>query len=216
MSAKAVLTVHEPGIQIKHHIWISWAEIAIGQEKSAQAARAAGLAAHVVAGDIAPHIAAETHAAMQSVAACAHSIDGLYGGVKPIIPLSPNVVDAWNANRASRHCRIRETFARGFRLQTGVPKAWKGEFTWLFGIRDDEVHFEERFQCTVPHPALPTQVSPEMAIYSLESARRATSLMQNVFEQLLRPGAGRTAETEKYAVAMDATKTRLISLRARA
>lgn len=213
MNAHAKLTIHEPGIQVKHHIWIAWAEIAIAQEASARAAREAAMAAHATGQDISPHIASETRAAMQGVAACAHAIDGLYGGVKTLIKLDQSPVTAWNANSAARHARIRETLARGFRLHNDVGKRWRKEFTWLFGLRDDEVHFEERFQSFVAHPVLPTQVSPVMAIYALESASRALELLFDVFAHTLVSGAGRTPASDKYARDMHATRARLLGLR---
>jgi hypothetical protein len=213
MTARAKLTIHQPGIQVKHHLWITWAEIAIAREDDAEASRRAAVAAHTAGRDAALDTAAETKAAMQAIAACAHAVDGLYGGVRPLIAVPASTTARWNTHSVARHARIRESLARGFRLRNDVAKRWKREFSWLFGLRNAEVHFEERFQQFVPHPVLPTHVAPEIALYSLESSTRAVDLLLDVFDHVLRPGSGRTALTEDYARSMDATTSRIVAAR---
>ncbi len=205
--------MHLPGVQVKHHFWITWAEIAISQETAAQDARAAAVEAHAEGHEFAPHIAPELHASMITVAASAHAIDALYGAVKPLIPLPQSLLTAWTTNGASRHTRIRETLQTGFKVPNTTSAAWKKEFTWLFGLRDKEVHFEEAFDAFVSHPVLPTGVAPEMALYSVESSKRALDLLFQVFDHTLKAGAGRNQETEQYGKDNSASRERLQALR---
>ncbi len=112
----------------------------------------------------------EMLAAMVSVAAAAHALDGLYGSVKPVLSLPPS--------RARRPRRTTEALKAGFRVGKQAPR-WQAEVDWLFGTRDAAVHPAEVFRPLVvsrvtAHTVVYSGI--EVATYSAAAARRAADL----------------------------------------
>jgi hypothetical protein len=125
-------------IVMRHHAWITWAEIAIGHESLAKEARQG-----VDVYEFGPGLVALTCAAF--------ALDALYDVAKPLIP---------NPRSAGKRAAIVAE-----RLKRGV---WPGRLavTWptrigrIFDERDAAVHFGEETVSPVWHPVLSSNVDP--------------------------------------------------------
>lgn len=136
----------------------------------------------------------EMLAAMVSVAAAAHALDGLYGSVKPLLSLPPS--------RARRSRRILEALKAGFRVGRQAPH-WQAEVDWLFDTRDAAVHPAEVFRPLVVRRVTAHTVvysGIEVATYSAAAARRAADLASTVITACLdnpKPATKDWAETRR-------------------
>jgi hypothetical protein len=135
----------------------------------------------------------EMLAAMISVAAAAHALDGLYGSVKPLLSLPPSC--------ARRSRRIIEALTAGFRVGKQAPR-WQAEVDWLFDS-DEAVHPAEVFRPLVvsrvtAHTVVYSGI--EVATYSAAAARRAADLASTVITACLdnpKPATKDWAETRR-------------------
>jgi hypothetical protein len=182
------------------HLWLSWLQIASDHARAAEQERLRGLDLAQAGDDAGPARTREMQNAMVAISASAHAIDGLYGEIKPLIPIPPDVVAAWDAEpKTPRHPRIFETLKRGCRLGRRTNE-WPQQFADLYDLRDGLVHHGLRLRPPAPHPSDPaTQVSQEMADYTLEGAHRSVDLACDVALTVLRrpraPDLKRWAET---------------------
>lgn len=199
-AAQAHAVAHAPSIQIKTHFWLAWGKVAVANEKVAVATRAMAEDTRDAGGDFAVHLEAELHASMIATAAVAHAIDATYGAIKPYVEVPQAIVDGWKAKRASRHARIRETFNIGYRMDNARRKRWRDDFGFVFGLRDAEVHHEERFSEPAPHP-LGGGTSPENVAYSVESTVRALDLLCDVLDVFTNGGLAKPRLLQDYAEA---------------
>jgi hypothetical protein len=174
------------GLRVGLRLWLTWLQIASDHAGSAEQERSRGLELARTGADPRPARAREMQNAMVAISASAHAVDGLYGEVKPLIPVPRDVVEAWEAQRTPRHRQVFETIKGGCRLGRRTNE-WPGQFKDLYDTRDDLVHHGLRLRPAVPHPGDPTtHVSQEMADYTLESARRAVDLACDVALTTLR------------------------------
>jgi hypothetical protein len=169
-------------VLVKTHLWVWWADIAIDQRNLARVGREELLKRTREGSDL--DLSLESRPALIAVAGASHAIDAFYGEARELIPIPKALSDAWRRKRTGRPERIRETLKLGF----GVGKhgaQWKIDFDWLFDLRDAAVHHSSQATPTVPHPALPTNVTPESADYVTEASDRAVNVMFRVFDQCI-------------------------------
>jgi hypothetical protein len=184
-----------PRVAVKTHLWTRWATIAIREEAAARNARD-------LLREIGPYgkgfdPSLESDAAMLAVSAAAHSIDGLYGEVKELIPLSASLVDAWEKNRAPRHTRIFETLKSGFRLGWR-GRQWQSDLEWLFDTRDFALHHGPEFHEPVAHP-LGVETSREHALYTIESGTRAVDLLLGILQRVIAAPSPKLPAVQKWS-----------------
>lgn len=158
--------VSAPTILIASYVYFTWAEIAIEQEELARVARAELLAAGDDA-EVGAQLAREYRAAMQAVAAAAHSIDGLYGVLAPPVRV-----------RGVRQRVILERLKLLFDLRKKGSE-WLPRFDWLDDLRDSAVHPKFGAEEAEPHPS-GINVARENATYTVETAMQAVDLMLEV------------------------------------
>jgi hypothetical protein len=168
-------------LTLAHHLWMSWLQIASEHERAAERARTRGL--ELVGGGDA--VAEEMHASMVAISGAAHAIDALYGEIRPLVSAPATVTATWNANRTARRVRIFETLKLGCTLGNRTNR-WPPQFKALYLLRDQVAHHEIRHQPSVPHPNGLTNVSQEMADYSVENVRESLDLAFDVILTTLR------------------------------
>jgi hypothetical protein len=194
---------------MKTHLWLWWAEIAIDQRNLARSGRKKVLK-NFASGN--QDISLESRPAMIAVAAASHAIDAFYGEAKEFIPLPASITETWRRNRTGRPERIRETLKRGFRVGRH-DRRWKKDFDWLFDLRDAALHHSSENAPPVPHPALPTNISPENADYCVEAADRAAGVMLDIFERCIDAAKPGLPQLSEWAGRLQPT---VLSLRERA
>lgn len=105
--------MHAPGLQIKHHVWIDWAWIAVEHLGVAEAARA-DVVAHGAAGTgWGDSFSAESRAAMVTISAAAHALDALYGALNQMVTV-PNL-----GQSAARHAYVRTSISLAHTIGLG-------------------------------------------------------------------------------------------------
>jgi hypothetical protein len=160
-------------VSIQTHLWIWWAQIAIEQETIARDARAHAVEITPSDEGFGEAFTREAHASMIAISAAAHSLDALYGAVKPNVTAS---------TAEKRPMKILEALCAGFEVRGAAGGgAWAREFRWLFDLRDAALHFEEASKPTVPHPAGGNS-GVENATYALESTTRAVDFLLEVLQ----------------------------------
>jgi hypothetical protein len=106
---------------------------------------------------------------MVCIVACALAFDALHADVAPIVGRDPDP----RRKGQRQWVYMLETF------KVALPTAakWHAELSWLVSQRDNAVHFRGLNQEPVPHPELPTNVSPQNVEFSRETATRAVNLL---------------------------------------
>ena len=162
------LTVHAPTVLMKTNLWNNWARIAIEHEGEAIAAREELKRVWSM-----PHasrdILTEMHPAMVCIVACALAFDALHADVAPIVGRDPD------PRRKGQRQRV--YMLETFKVALPTAAKWHAELSWLVSQRDNAVHFRGLNQEPVPHPELPTNVSPQNVEFSRETATRAVNLL---------------------------------------
>lgn len=136
---------------------------------------------------------------MVAISGAAHAIDALYGEIKPLVPMPPELVATWEANRTARHERIFETLKRGCVLGPRTNR-WPRQFRALYLLRDPVVHHEIRHLPAVPHPNGLTHVGQEMADYCVENVNASVDLALDVILTALREP--KVPDLQEWASAM--------------
>lgn len=191
------------------HLWVRWAILAIREEAAAKSARVQLLEIGPAGGEQFD-IALESDAAMLAVAGSAHSIDGLYGEVKELIPIARAITATWERNKTPRHARIFETLKAGFRLgQRGGT--WARELDWLFDARDFAVHHGPEFHEPVNHP-LGVRTSRD-AMYTAEAATRAVDLLVGLLERMIEAPSPRRPDVQKWTTDLRRSVEVVVALR---
>ena len=173
-----------PGIRATTHLWWNWAMIAIQHEALATDARRTAEHAKNSSLDTRQFSAAllqEMHASMVAVTASAFSIDALYAVMKPLIPVPPETIRAWNMRRTRRDRRVLEVLKLGFAIGA-VAKQWAVDLAWLWDRRDGGVHFSESSKPLTAHPT-GTNTAQEQVDYSAEAASRAVGTSLQVLKK---------------------------------
>jgi hypothetical protein len=161
---RASATVGQVTIRMSHRLWIDWGYICI--ENAFQAGE--GAHGHDMLTELRP--------SMIAVTAASHGIDSAYGALKHWMLKSavPPAV-------SKRHDNIRATFLAAYRLGHDQSGRWEREGTWLFGLRDEAVHRDNRVRDTAEHHS-GTHTAQEFVAYSHANALRAVRFMLDVFD----------------------------------
>jgi hypothetical protein len=131
----------------------------------------------------------EFQAALVSICACAFSIDALYGALIEKMPVSPAVQRTWVNKGTPHYGRIAQTLHTRFKLGP-LTNTLRKNLNWLFGLRDDAVHFGEEDRDVVPHP-VGVHVAAAQLDFSSDRSHRAIRLLASVFRAVAngpRPG----------------------------
>jgi hypothetical protein len=172
-------------MSIGHHLWITWFQIACEHVPSASDQRARQEAVGAGDDEFAPALVREMQASMIAISSAAHTIDALYGEVRSMVSIPPELAATWTQKRTPRWARICETLKRGCKLGDRTNR-WPREFRALYQLRDPLVHHELATRPAVAHPNGLTNVSQEMADYSVENSRLAVDLAGDVILIALR------------------------------
>jgi hypothetical protein len=171
LSIEASVTAHPGGILITVSLWFIWLEVAVEQAISARRIRANMIQMQAEGKPIADLLNPEFEASVVAIAACAHSLDALYGS---------QVIPATARNQGqNRPGKIREALKRTF--NTGpVNTPWVPEFTRLFDLRDAAVHAGESPSVPELHPVA-GYTAKESVTYSKETAEHFVDFTLSVF-----------------------------------
>jgi hypothetical protein len=150
-------------IEMRPHLWYTWATIAVRQEQRAWRLRRTGL--HQT--NFAPYLVQEAHEAMQAVVAARHTLHNLFRVWQPLVGLSGE-------------SKIRPHHLTVASLQPG----WERRVLHLIDYRDGVVHHDEQTAPVRPHPQYPTNVSQLEASFTAERGSEAVEVMLN---EVLRP-----------------------------
>jgi hypothetical protein len=165
-------------LQIRTHLWISWARIALKHEAMAHRA---GQEMQQPGANHSRLLEREADAGLVAICAAAFALEALYReldelGVVPAVTLA-----AWKANRLSDDKQILELLKLAVDPK-GLVNSWQRELAWLFGVRGSSVHYRGSFEAPQPHP-LGTNVAPSQITYSAENATRAVDLLLGILER---------------------------------
>ena len=166
------LSVPAPRVLMKTNLWYNWARIAVEHEREAVAAREELKRVWTL-----PHasrdILTEMHPSMVAIVACALAFDALHADVAPIVGRDHDP----RGKGQRQWVYMLDTF------KVAIPAAakWHAELSWLIEQRDNAVHFQASTEEPVPHPELPTSVSPQNVEFSRETATRAVDLLFRIF-----------------------------------
>lgn len=166
------LSVLAPTVLMKTNLWYNWARIAVEHEREAVAAREELKRVWTLPG-ASRNILTEMHPSMVAIVACALAFDALHADVAPIVGRNPDP----RGKGQRQWVYMLDTF------KVALPEAakWHADLSWLIDQRDNAVHFQATTQEPVPHPELPTNVSPQNVEFSRETASRAVDLLFRIF-----------------------------------
>ena len=189
-------------ISITHHMWWTWANIAVDEERRAWVARKRATINLAKDGNPRGAMSREMRASVGAVTGASHCLDAIYGEVKWWIErkLDPKLIAAWNRNKPARHKRILETLKFGYQLR-GYVTQWQKEFVWLYDLRDPAIHPQVTTTPAAPHPT-GTNTAREYATYTAEAASRAVDIMLEVLTLVADPERWKIAEELTNVVAM--------------
>jgi hypothetical protein len=183
-------------VAIKSRMWLTWARLATRSEAQSHEARSRMIERKQKAvGEAAELLVEEFEPALISVVSAAFAIDALYGAIRGMCAVPPDLAQSWSGNRVPRHAQILETLKLGFSVGRKAQR-WTTNFEWLFGARDNAAHPIEEFKEPSLHPVL-GGVAPVYIAYSPETATRAVDLMLDVFSACV--GSPKLRLTELWA-----------------
>lgn len=161
-----------PTVLLKTNLWYNWARIAVEHEREAVAAREE-LKRVWTLPNASRGILSEMHPSMVAIVACALAFDALHADVALIVGRDPDP----RRKGQRQWLYMLDTF------KVAIPAAakWHAELSWLISQRDNAVHFQASSEEPVPHPELPTSVSPQNVEFSRETATRAVDLLFRIF-----------------------------------
>jgi hypothetical protein len=167
-----------PSIQMRTHLWISWARIALKHEAMAHAARQEMQQPGV---DQSRLLEREADAGLVGICAAAFALEALYRELDEAGMVPAATLAAWKTNRLSDDKQILELLKLAVDPK-GLVNSWKRELAWLFGVRGSSVHYRGSFEAPQPHP-LGTNVAPSQIAYSAEHATRAVDLLLGILKR---------------------------------
>jgi hypothetical protein len=175
-------------IQIRTHLWVSWARVAITHEAVALAARKP---AQQPGANLSLVLEREGDAGLVGICAAAFALEALSRELEELGLLPAATVAAWGTmGRPDAAAATLEVLKVSVDPK-GMVNLWKQELSWLFQIRGASVHYQGSFQPPQPHP-LGTNVAPSQITYSAENTTRAVDLLLGILEQCRdrpKPGA---------------------------
>jgi hypothetical protein len=167
-------------VEIRTHVWISWARIALKHEAMARATKRE---MQQPGADHLRLLEQEADAGLDGICAAAFALEALSRELSELGTIPEATLKAWRdaENRPKAKDVILEVVAQTIdtrRLYT----SWRGELEWLFDLRDSSVHYEGAFAPPEPHP-LGMNVAPSQVAYSAENATQAVDLLLGILER---------------------------------
>jgi hypothetical protein len=176
--AAVAVSAGSVSIQMRTHLWISWARIALKHEAMAHAARQEMQQAGA---DQSRLLQQEADAGLVGICAAAFALEAVYRELDELGMVPAATLAAWKTNRLSDDKQILELLKLAVDPK-GLVNVWKRELAWLFDVRGSSVHYRGSFEAPQPHP-LGTNVAPSQIIYSAERATRAVNLLLGILER---------------------------------
>jgi len=153
-------------LRLRTRLVLHWADIAMDQERLVRDGRAELERGHE-AGDYRPK--AEFHPALIAVAACAHSLDALYGEFAQLV----GPVEA--SKRWAQIVGI---------LELAVERdiePWRPRLETLFAdLRNPAVHPKAEAKEALPRPVFEANAPAEYAIYTVDTVRESVDLLLEI------------------------------------
>jgi hypothetical protein len=171
------VTLHdEQSFTARTRLVLQWTEVAVRQEACARAARAALLSDHE-AGRPPYMLKAELQPAMIAIAACAHALEALYAELAELV--APETVAAWEeARRGGSAAQVTGVLAHAVDVDV---EQWRSRLKTLFEEwRNPAVHPKAKYRPIAKHPAFPSQVPHEYAIFSVETVETSIDLLLEI------------------------------------
>jgi hypothetical protein len=167
-------------LQIRTHLWISWARIALKHETAAHTARQEMQQSDV---DQSRLLEREGDAGLDGICAAAFALEALSRELVPLGAIPQSTVEKWRQqeDRPKAENVALEVLSQTFDAR-GLVADWRTELEWLFEMRDSSVHYEGLFEPPKLHP-VGMNVSPAQAAYSAENTTRAVNLLLGILER---------------------------------
>jgi hypothetical protein len=170
-------------IQMRTHLWISWARIAAKHEVEAHAVRREMQQPGANQSSL---LLREADASLDGICAAAFALEALSREVAELGAIPQSTVDGWRQKRKEGRGPSAEDVTLEVLAQTfetvGLHGTWRAELEWLFKMRDSSVHYEGLFEAPKLHP-LGMNMAPAQADYSAENVKRAVGLLLDILEQ---------------------------------
>jgi hypothetical protein len=170
-------------IQIRTHLWVSWARVAITHEAVALAARKP---AQQPGTNLSLVLEQEGDAGLVGICAAAFALEALSRELEELNLLPAAILAKW----ANKSPKMREKTMEVLKATVGVTNLWGRELRWLFRIRGESVHYTGSFQAPQPHPFGTN--APSQITYRAENTTRAVNLLLGILERCRdkpKPGA---------------------------
>ena len=165
-------------IQIRTHLWISWARIALKHETTAVAVRQEMQHADA---DQSRLLEREADAGLDGICAAAFALEAVSRELRDLEAVPQTTLNAWRAKGVAADSFVLEVLKHAVDPR-GLVNVWKRELKWLFDMRGKSVHYEGAFQPPEAHP-LGMNVAPSQVTYSADQTTRAVDLLLGILER---------------------------------
>jgi hypothetical protein len=176
-------TAETVSIEIRTHLWIAWARIALKHEATAHTARQK---MQRPGADRYRLLLQEADAGLDGICAAAFALEALSRELRELGAIPQATLDRWRQKRKEGKGPAAKDVTLEVLSQTidarGLIRTWRGELGWLFDLRDSSVHYEGAFAPSEPHP-LGVTVAPEQVAYLAENVTRAVDLLLAILER---------------------------------
>jgi hypothetical protein len=178
--AEGLGSVPQVSIEMRTHLWISWARISLKHEAMAHAARQE---IQQPGADQSRLLEREADAGLDGICAAAFALEAFSRELSELGAIPQETVAAWRdaEDRPKAKNVALEVLAQTIDTR-GLYTSWRGELEWLFDLRDSSVHYEGAFAPPEPHP-LGMNVAPSQVAYSAENVTRAVDLLLGILER---------------------------------
>jgi hypothetical protein len=165
-------------LQIRTHLWTSWARIAIKHEAAARTARRE---MQQPAANQSQLLEREADAGLDGICAAAFALEALSRELVELGVVPQPTLSAWANKGLSADKVILEVLKHAVDPR-GLVVTWKRELAWLFTVRGSSVHYEGVFEPPQAHP-LGMHVAPAQVTYSAENSTRGVDLLMSILER---------------------------------
>lgn len=165
-------------IQIRTHLWISWARIALKHETAAHTARDEMQQPGAKQSQL---LEREADAGLDGICAAAFALEALSRELVDLGVVQQANITAWTNKGLSAEKILVEVLKHAVDPR-GLVATWQRELGWLFTVRGSSVHYQSVFQPPQPHP-LGMNVAPTQATYTAENTARAVDLLLGILKR---------------------------------
>jgi hypothetical protein len=207
-------------VQIRAHLFLTWAEIAFAQEAVCNEVRHEAKAAKKVGGNLAPFMDGELRASILAITSAAFCLEAFafelesLPGAESARQNARSMVE--KARQESRKGRVPDDklvlsyLKAGYNLDETATKTWPNDLRALYHTRGDAVHFKAKFH-KPKSESFYGYGSSVHATFSRTAARRAVNTMVKVLTTCL---ANPTPASEPLKDWTEAAVKKLVSSRA--